>query len=223
MSTHGDRPWTDEPDALDAEESRRLIAESQDRVRTRTEPDGRLLFGTWGVAWGVGFLVLWLSSRSTGGSPDGFAFSIFFVAIAAAVALSIVHTVRRTGGTRGPNARAGALWGSGWGVGFAVYPLIVGGVAEAGASDEVIGLVANALSCVIVGLMYIGGSACFGDTRMFVLGLWILLIGGAATLAGMPATYLVMCVAGGGGFLVMCGVEAVRTARRRAAVEQGAR
>lgn len=202
--------------ALDAAEYRRLIAESQQRARVGTAPDGRLLFGTWALAWGIGFGVLWSSARATGGSPDGPAFAVFFVAIAAAVALTIVHTVRRTGGTRGPSARAGAMWGWGWCLGFVTYPLVVGGIGRAGASDEVIGLVANALSCVIVGLMYIGGAALFGELRLYLLGVWILLIGGAATVAGMPGTYLVMCLAGGGGFLVMFVVEAVLTARRRA-------
>jgi hypothetical protein len=205
----------DLPGGLDPAQSLRMIEESQHRARSGTEPDGRLLFGTWAVAWGVGFLVLWLSARSTGGSPDGPAFAVFAVALAAAVAITIVHTVRRTAGTRGPGARAGAMWGWGWCVGFLVYPLVVGGIARAGASDDVIGLVANALSCLIVGLMYIGGAACFGETRLFVLGLWIVLIGGAATMAGMPGTYLVMCVAGGSGFLVMCLVEIAVAARRR--------
>lgn len=214
MSAQENQPPHDQDD-LDAAESARLIAETQHRARSGTEPDGRLLFGTWAVAWGVGFLVLWLSARSTGGSPDGPAFAVFFVALAVAVAITIVHTVRRTAGTRGPSARAGAMWGWGWCIAFFVYPLVMSGIARAGASDDVIGLVANAMSCIIVGLMYIGGAACFGEARLFVLGLWIILIGGVATMAGMPATYLVMCAAGGGGFLVMCVIEIVVAARRR--------
>ncbi|WP_418275627.1 hypothetical protein ACNHYB_12275 [Isoptericola jiangsuensis] len=200
---------------LDVAESRRLIEDSQHRVRTRTEPDGRLLFGTWAVAWGVGYLVLWRSARSDG-VPDAVAFAVFFALLVAAVTITIVHTVRRTSGLRGPGSRAGTLWGLGWPLGFSVYPFVMGGIADAGASDDVLGLVANTLACFIVGLMYIGGGACFLENRLYVLGVWILLVGGVSTVAGMPGTYLVMSVAGGGGFLVMGVVDTVLTSRRRA-------
>jgi hypothetical protein len=200
---------------LDPAESLRLIEASQRQVRARTEPDGRLLFGVWAAAWGIGYLVLWLSARSTGGAPDGPAFIGFFVALAVAVGITIIHTIRRTSGMRGPDTRAGTLWGLGWALGFGTYPFVVGGIADAGASDDVIGLVANALACVIVGLMYLAGGACFGEIRLYLLGVWILFVGSVSTLAGMPGTYLVMSIAGGGGFLVMGIVDGVITSRRR--------
>jgi hypothetical protein len=213
MSTPTD-PHADDA-GLDAAESMRLIAESQRRARRGTLPDGRLLYLVWGIAWGVGYTVLWTSSRATGSSPSGTAFAIFFVGIAAAVAVTIVHSVTRASGTRGPSARVGAMYGWGWTLGFVSYPLIVGGIADAGASDEVIALLANALACVVVGMMYLAGGACFGDLRLYLLGVWILLVGGAATDAGMPGTYLVLATAGGGGFLLMALVEALLRARRR--------
>jgi len=215
MNARVDRTPTGDDPRLDVAESQRLIAASQERARRGLEPDGRLLFGTWAVAWGVGYTILWVSARDTGASPGGVAFAVFFALLATAVAITIVHIVRRTAGTRGPSARAGALWGWGWPVGFSVYGLILGGIADAGASDAVIGLVANALACVIVGLMYLGGAACFGEARLYGLGVWIILVAGAATFAGMPTTYLVMAAAGGGGFLVMAVVEVALAARRR--------
>jgi len=46
----------------------------------------------------------------------------------------------------------------------------------------------------------------------------MLLVAAVATFVGLPTTYLVMALAGGGGFLVMVGVEqALRVRRRRAA------
>ena len=200
---------------LDPAESLRLIQESQQRARAATEPDGRLLYLVWGVAWLVGYLVLWTSARGNGGAPGGLAFAVLFVLLAGAIAITIVHSVVRGAGTRGPSARTGMMYGWSWFLGFLAYPFIISGIADAGASDEVIGLVANALACVVVGLMYLAGGTFFGDTRLYVLGLWVLLTGGVATVAGMPATYLVMALAGGGGFLVMCGIEAVLVARRR--------
>ncbi|PFG44686.1 hypothetical protein ATJ88_3422 [Isoptericola jiangsuensis] len=214
MSTPTDPP-ADDAEALDAAESLRLIAESQRRARTGTLPDGRLLYLVWGLAWGIGYSVLWTSSRTTGSPPTGPAFAVFFVCIAAAVAFTIVHSVTRAAGTRGRSARVGAMYGWAWTLGFVSYPLIVAGIADAGASPEIIALLANALACLVVGMMYLAGGACFADLRLYLLGVWILLVGGAATLAGIPGTYLVLAGAGGGGFLLMGLVETLLRARRR--------
>ncbi|KFD44384.1 hypothetical protein IU11_02975 [Cellulosimicrobium sp. MM] len=51
----------DEP-SLGAAETLRLIREQQERARQATEPDSRLLFLAWGVAWLVGYLCLWTSA-----------------------------------------------------------------------------------------------------------------------------------------------------------------
>ncbi|WP_402469850.1 hypothetical protein [Isoptericola aurantiacus] len=208
---------------LDPAASLDLIAESRRRAHAGTEPDGRLLCLAWGVAWTAGYLVLWSSARELDGMPSALAFVIFGGLLAAAVVLTIVHSVRRAAGVRGPSRRTGALWGSTWSLAFVTYPFIISGLARAGASDDVLGLAANALACVIVGIMYLTGAACFGDTSLSVLGAWILLTGGAATLAGMPATYLVMAVLGGGGFLVITlAWQALLLARRRRAAHASA-
>jgi hypothetical protein len=146
---------------------------------------------------------------------------VFFALLATAVTITIVHSVRRSGGTRGPSARTGAMYGWAWTLGFVAYPFIISGVARADASPEVIALIANALACVVVGLMYLAGGAAFGDTGLYVLGLWILLVGGVATLAGIPGSYLVLATAGGGGFLVMAVVAHLVAGRRRAACRPG--
>lgn len=202
---------------LDPAASLRMIRESQERARSGTEPDARLLYLVWGLAWSVGYTVLWSSARSGGSTPAGAAFAVFFTLLGAAAAITIVHSVRRSGGTRGPSARTGAMYGWSWTLGFVAYPFVVSGIARAGASEEVIALVANALACVVVGLLYLAGGAAFCDTGLYVLGLWILLVGGVSTVAGVPGSYLVLATAGGGGFLVMTVVAHALRARRRAA------
>ncbi|WP_166843785.1 hypothetical protein [Isoptericola sp. BMS4] len=206
---------------LDPAASLRMIRESQEQARTGTEPDVRLLYLVWGIAWAVGYTVLWTSARGAGGAPSGPGFAVFFALLGVATAITIVHTVRRSAGTRGPSTRAGAMYGWSWMLGFLAYPFIISGVARAGASDEVIGLIANALACVIVGLMYLAGGALFCDSGVFVLGLWILLVGGVATVAGIPGSYLLLATAGGGGFLVMAVLAHVVQRRRRAALGEG--
>ena len=53
---------SDEP--LDLAESLAIIQAQRTRVRDQVAPDPRLLFGAWGIAWFVGYLVLWASARS---------------------------------------------------------------------------------------------------------------------------------------------------------------
>lgn len=228
------RTGTDEPDerALDVAETLRLIREQQDQARDATEPDTRLLCLAWGVAWLVGYLCLWVSAvriadgadvvrlrsgagQVVGAQPEPWAFWVFFSLIVAATVLTIVHTVARTAGTRGVSARTGAMYGWSWMLGFACYGFVLGGLARAGASPEVMALASNALASIVVGLLYLGCAVAFDSRGLFVLGVWMLVTAGAATFAGLPYTYLVMALAGGGGFLVMAGIEHLLRLRRR--------
>ncbi|MFE7404525.1 hypothetical protein [Isoptericola sp. NPDC057559] len=219
MTSTPDRPG-DDVAPLAAADSLRLIREQQDRARAALEPDGRALYGAWGVAWLAGYLVLWASARAHG-EPEPWAFWVFAGAIAAAVVFTMVHTISRTAGTRGVSARTGAMYGWSWMLGFLTFSVFLGGLARAGADGEVMALASNGGACLVVGLLYLGGATAFGDRSLFVLGAWILLVAGAATLVGLPGTYLVMALAGGGGFVVMAGVEHLRILRRRRRTDDG--
>jgi hypothetical protein len=200
---------------FDAAASLRVIREAQERARAANEPDCRLLYGVWGVAWLGGYLTLWTSARATGGQPEGWAFAVFGVLLLSAVVVTAVHSIRRTAGTRGVSARAGAVYGWSWFLGFVAQGAVVGGLAEAGASPEVMALAANGIACIVVGLLYLGGAIAFDDRGLLVLGVWILVVAAGATLAGLPGTFLIMALAGGGGFLLMAAVEHARVLRRR--------
>ncbi|WP_435738023.1 hypothetical protein V5D56_05370 [Cellulosimicrobium sp. PMB13] len=209
-----DEPSGEAGSTLDPAQMLRMIQEQQDRARAATEPDGRLLFLAWGVAWLVGYLCLYLSADAAG-QPAPWAYLVFSGAIVSAVAFTIVHSVARTAGTRGVSARTSAMYGWSWMLGFLAFGLVLGGLGRAGASEEVMALASNAFACVVVGLLYLGGAAAFQDVRLFALGVWILLVAAVATFAGLPLTYLVMAALGGGGFLVMAGIEHGLRARRR--------
>ncbi|MFE5306969.1 hypothetical protein [Isoptericola sp. NPDC056573] len=213
MTDHPDRPGDDDA-GLAAADSLRLIREQQDRARAALGPDGRALYGVWGVAWLAGYLVLWSSAQGRE-QPEAWAYWVFAGALAAAVVFTMVHTMSRTSGTRGVSARTGAMYGWAWMLGFLTFSAFLGGLARAGADGELMGLVSNGGACLVVGLLYLGGAVAFDDRSLFVLGAWILLVAAAATLAGLPLTYLVMAFAGGGGFLVMAAVEHLRIVRRR--------
>jgi hypothetical protein len=206
---------TDAPGGgLNPAETLRMIRDQQELARDATEPDGRLLFGAWGLAWLVGYLAMWTSARDTG-QAGGWAGWVFAGCVIGAVVFTIVHSVARTAGTRGASARVGAMYGWAWFLGFTAYGVLVGALGDAGASYEVMAVAANGFACLVVGLMYIAGGMLFDEARMYVLGAWMLVTAVVAAFAGMPHTYLVMALAGGGGFLVMVAVEQWFRARRR--------
>lgn len=170
-------------------------------VRQKAEVDDRLILLTWGVAWLVGYLALYLTAKESG-SPAVWAFAVFAGLLAAAVVATIVHTVRRTAGLAGPGSTSGAMFGLSWSIGFTGLALIMVGLMRAGISDVVASLLWNALPCLLVGVLYLAGGALWRSGILYGLGAWIVLVGGGATIAGLPAMYLVMAVAGGGGLLV---------------------
>lgn len=206
--------------SFDPADSLRVIREQTDRARDATEPDGRVMFGAWGVAWLVGYLAMWTAARETG-LPTAWAGWVLAGCILGAVALTVVHSATRTAGLRGASSRTGAMYGWTWFLGFLAYSTVLGAIGDAGASLEVQATAANGFACIIVGLMYIAGGLLFRETRMYAAGAWMLVTAAVAAFAGMPHTYLVMALAGGGGFLAMVVVEQVVRARRRSLASPG--
>jgi hypothetical protein len=203
-----------DPAGLDPAETLRMIRQQQEAARDATEPDGRVLFGAWGLAWLIGYLAMWSTARDTG-TPAPWAGWVLAGCIVGATGLTVVHSVTRTSGTRGASARVGAMYGWTWFLAFMAYGVLLGAIGDAGASTEVQAIAANGFACVIVGLLYLAGGMLFEELRMYAIGGWMLVTAVLAAFAGMPNTYFVIAVAGGGGFLVMVAVEQVIRARRR--------
>lgn len=236
--TAGPAQGPDDDLPLDPAESLRLIAAQQERAKD-VEPDGRVLYGVWGLAWLLGYTTLYASSLRTAdaaatatgatgaggavGQPEPWAFLAFTFLIVSAVAITIVHIMTRTSGLRGTSARSGALYGWAWFISFAAMSMVLAGLARADANPEVMALASNSLSCLVVGIMYLAGGAMWQESRLYVLGVWILIVAGAATIVGLPGLYLVMATAGGGGFLLMTLVEQVLRVRTRRRIAGGAR
>ncbi|UJP40504.1 hypothetical protein [Cellulomonas palmilytica] len=196
---------------LGTEEALAIIAD-QRAAAARTQPSAPLLFGVWGTAWVLGYGLLWLSV----GDDDTWAAWAAVVAgavIVAAMVVTAVHCIRRTHGIRGRSAEQGAMYGWSWFLGFLGQGVIVAALANAGASREVVGLAANAIAALVVGLLYIAGGLMWRAIAMYALGAWILLAGAAGAFAGIPDSYAVLALAGGGGMLVAALVTRVRDGR----------
>ncbi|MCC2309199.1 hypothetical protein [Cellulomonas chengniuliangii] len=193
-----------------------IIASQQERVRAGATPDGRLLFLVWGAAWLIGYGALWLAVKDLDVyRPPSGAFIVFGLCISSAVVFTIVHSVRRAAGMHGPSVTAGAMYGWAWGLGFLLQGALIGAFVNAGASHELVALASNGLACLIVGLLYMAGGAMDQEPALFWLGVWILVVAAVASSVGLPLTFLVMALAGGGGFLVGAGIEHARRQARR--------
>lgn len=207
------RPDTDDAPP-DPREGLAIVAAQRRRVRD-SDVDPRVLFGAWGLGWLLAYGMLWWDSS---GSPTGTATARGGIAFGAillvALVVTLVHVARAGRGLAGASQRTGAMYGSAWGIGFAGQGLIVGGIVNAGANPAVIAIVANSVACLVVGMMYMAGGALWRETAMYVIGAWMIAVAAAASLVGMPAGYLVMSLAGGGGMLVGAAISAVY--RRRA-------
>ncbi|MGH3979907.1 MAG: hypothetical protein ACRDRZ_13060 [Pseudonocardiaceae bacterium] len=205
---------------LTAAESLALIDQQREQVGKRIEPDAVLVYGTWGLAWAVGFGGLYLASSGTVDLPLLAAALLFVVMIFSALAITGIHMARRFRGVRGVSSQVGAMYGWTWLAGFLAVSVVNGALAQRGLSDEHMALLGPAGPLLVVGVLYMAGGAIWRDRIQYGLGVWILAVDAVAVLAGVPGNYLVMTLAGGGGFLVAASWFALRRSQeaRRGAV-----
>lgn len=193
-----------ERETLTPEQTLALIESQRAKVDAELEVDPSRLYAAWGGAWLVGFAGLYLSSGTDPllDSARGVAFGLFFALLSAAAAFTAVHIIRATRGLRGVSATSGAMYGWSWMLSFASLPVILSSVERLGASPPAIDLLWTALPGLLVGVHYMMAGAMWQDRLGFALGAWILISTCLGALAGLPGAYLVMSLAGGGGFLL---------------------
>jgi hypothetical protein len=189
-----------------------LLQAERQRTAVALTPDARLLFGVWGAAWLVGFLAMWASASSAAPvRPDGaVAGAAFAVLLGGAAVVTGVHLARRTAGVRGTSSRVGAMYGWTWFVAFGALFAVMAGAYREGIGPDTAALLWSGASALVVGALYMAGGAIWQDGVQFALGLWIVLSGAAGALAGFPTVFLVMALAGGGGFLAVAAWFALR-------------
>jgi hypothetical protein len=201
----------DEP-PLDAAASAALIAEQRAKVAAQTDVDGRLLLGTWGLAWLIGFGALYAVAGDRpvlDWSPTA-AGIVFVGCLVSAMVITAVHIARRTAGVHGTSAVQGAMYGWAWFLGFVAVFALPSALGRAGADDAVVQVAMTLVPPLLVGVLYMAGAAIWRDRTQFALGAWILAMTIVASFVGAPGMLAVMALAGGGGMLVGALAEAVR-------------
>ena len=192
------------------------IVEQQVAVRRRTLIRSSPLLAAWGLAWLVGYGVGWLSIRPDYTMPRLF-WLVYFGCLAAAGTYTGIYIIRRARGVRGASNRAALRYGAAWVGGFILGEVAVGrvgallmslGTPEAMETGMVL---SNAVPCLIVGVLFIVGSAVWDEPVLAWIGGWFLAVTTAATLVGGALLWAIMALAGGGGMLIAAAVDLFRT------------
>lgn len=209
-------PDDDLPPA-DAAAALRLIQDQRGATARRLEPDARLVYWPWGVAWLVGFGLFFLRFSPNGGVllrlPDWLPPITLFVLLALAGAVQAVASHRAYGQVTGDSSRRGIWYGCSWALGSVTVFTALGQVTDHLPYD-LAGLLWSATAVGLTGALHMAGGAIWLDRNLFQLGVWISVINVAGTFAGPGWHALVIAVAGGGGILVAGAIARLRQRRR---------
>lgn len=205
-------------EALPPEQMLALLEDQQRKVDADLLRPIPWLYAIWGVAWLVGFLLLW--SAWDGGNPwfrvpGIFAGITFALLTIGAVVASAVMGVRINKGVRGASDFQGMVYGLSWSFTGAAFALVGMGLISNGMSTELASIYFPSAYALMVGTLYLGGAALWRDKGQLVLGLVQLAVASVAPLAGQPNNNLVMALAGGGAFLVAALVVGLRLRANR--------
>lgn len=159
----------------------------------------------WGLAWLVGYGLLFLRFGPDGrvfvDLPDWLPLVVLFAAMAVAMVSTVVISVHRGRGVEGRSSWQGTAYGLAWFFAFAGVGTTTGRFAELLPERER-GLLWAAVSVGTVAVMYMAGAAIWLSRDMFVLGAWLTVINIAGVALGPGWHSLLICVGGGGGMCV---------------------
>ncbi|MET8083879.1 transporter [Micromonospora sp. NPDC005237] len=211
MEQDDDRPPADAATAL------QLIRDQRAATVSRLEPDARLLYWPWGVAWLVGFGLFFLR-YSPGGRvlvrlPDWLPLTALFALLVAAGAIQAVAGARAYGQVTGDSARRGRWYGWAWALGSMSVYAAVGRVSDH-LPHDLAALLWSAAAVGLTGALHMAGGAIWLDRDLFRLGVWISVINVVGAIAGPGWHALVVSVAGGVGILIAGAIARLRQRRR---------
>lgn len=193
----------DSAEGFDAASAAALIDTQRVRASDRERRTIATIVATWGVVWLVGYLAVW--SGDTGGNPwfrlpGGLAWWILAGLIAAGILISAGLGIAMGTGTRGPSNRIGALYGISFGIGTAALMLFDLGLLRAGLTEEQASLLFPGTFTLLIGALYMAGSAATGrprlDVAQYVTGVALIAAVVIATFVGAPHHLLVYAAAG---------------------------
>ncbi len=182
------------------------------RVSQRVTFNPAWINGLWAAAWFFGFGAAYLAYGPDRVIPAWLGPIVPSVLIGVSIVASIVYGARVGAGISGPSRVVGAMYGWCWTLGFVCLTAVNVTLENRGLSETTSILLWSASSLLLVGVLQMAGGALWRDTVLYVTGVWTMLCGAGAVLVGVPGNFLVLALAGGGGFAV---IAAYTTWRRR--------
>jgi hypothetical protein len=196
---------TDEAAPVSAAESLRLIEAQRDAATRSLSPDPRLIYWPWGLAWLIGFGLLFLRhgphEQVRVNMPNELPLVTLFTLMIIAFLVSGLTGARANRQISGDSSIRGLRYGLSWLAGFSGNAVVCAHVSKFLPAPEV-SLLWAATSVGLVAVLYLAGSATWQSRDLLVLGIWLTISNIAGVLAGPGWHSLVISVAGGGGLLV---------------------
>ena len=194
----------DDAAPLTPEASLALIAEARQTAHDRLDIDALAFLGPWGLAWSVGYGMLFLrfgpDDRVYVPMPEWLPLAVLYTLLVTAGILNARALHRATRGVAGESAERGAMYGWSWFVAFSGYGILgshFGGVLP----DAEFGLLMGALPVFVTGILYMSGGAVWRDRRQFAFGVWLSVVNGVGVVAGPGWHSLAVALLGGGAML----------------------
>ena len=197
-------PDEDLPPA-DPAESLRLIEQERARAERNLTPDPRLFLWPWGLAWLIGFGVLFLRFGPDGrvfvDLPEWLPLALLAVLMIAAGLSSGILGARSSRDLHGPSSSQGAMYGITWSAAYTGVSVVLSQVTEFLPPAQQ-NLMWSGASVALAGALHMAGGAVFNNRPLFLLGAWIGAVNVIGVLIGPGWHALIVSIAGGGGMLV---------------------
>jgi hypothetical protein len=199
-------------------ETLRVIEQQRAAAERKLQPHPLVFFGPWGIAWLVGFGLLFLRFGPDGRvfvpMPQWIPLTALFFLLAAALATSTYWSSRTFRHVHGRSSVKGAMYGFSWFVAFTAMGMTISRFDDA-LSDADKGLLWTTVSVGLTGALHMAGGAVWEDRTLFALGVWLTVVNVVGTVLGPGWHALVVSLAGGGGMLLAGFALWLRIAKRR--------
>jgi hypothetical protein len=194
-----------------------LIRTQHDGAARDLYVDPARILGSWGVAWLLGFGAFYVaSSRARWHFLPLWAAAVILGALSAAAVTGVITQLACRGrGVQGPSRTVAARYAWSWPLAFAGVVALNIGLSQHGLPASLAPLLWPGSSAVVAGVLYLAGGVVFADRVQYGLGAWMLAVGAGSALAGWPANFAVLALAGGGGFLAAAAFILARGRRAR--------
>ncbi|MFF5227034.1 transporter [Dactylosporangium sp. NPDC000521] len=209
-------PVDDDAPPASPADSLALIQQERTAVTSTITLNPLVYYLPWGLAWLVGYGLLFLRFGPGGrvflDLPDWLPLVVLFAAMAGAMASTLVASVRRGRGVEGRSSWQGTAYGIAWFLAFAGVGSTTGRFVRFLPQDEQ-GLLWACVSVGTVAVMYMAGAAIWLSREMFVLGAWLTVINIAGVALGPGWHSLLISLGGGGGLCLLSAVLHLRNRR----------